>query len=170
MNEKNSMSELNEALAAISKALEPLSEESRKRVLRWAGEYFGEIIGAESRVSREDRGPAGSMQEYGDVADLFAAARPKTQAEKALVVAYWAQVVGENATFGGYQINSQLKDLGHGVGNITDVFNKLIRKSPQHIIQVKKAGTSKQARKLYKLTKAGIEEVEALVRGHAQEE
>jgi hypothetical protein len=34
---------------------------------------------------------------------------------------------------------------------------------PQLIVQVKKSGTAKQGRKRYKLTKAGIDQVHAMV-------
>lgn len=170
MGHADSMTSLNDALGAIGEALEPLSDESKRRVLRWAADYFGEPIGgSRSSCADDEKGKGEANREYADVADLFAASSAKTQAEKAMVVAYWTQVLEGKSSFTGYQINSQLKDLGHGVGNITDVFSKLMRREPQCVIQVKKSGTSRQARKLYKLTKAGIDEVEGLLGVSAEE-
>lgn len=171
MVEKNSMQGLNEALAKIGAALDPLDDESKQLVLRWAAEYFGVPVDAGKKTnlhgSRDEHEVEGGQ--FTEIAELFVSANPKLQAEKAMVVAYWIQVVQGNAYFTGYQINSQLKDLGHGVGNITAVFNGLIRRKPQCVIQVKKSGTSRQARKSYKLTQAGINAVERLLKVGAEE-
>jgi hypothetical protein len=56
-----------------------------------------------------------------------------------------------------------LKNLGHGVKDITKVFSSLIATSPQQVIQTRKSGTSRQARKRYKVTKAGIARVQELL-------
>ena len=92
--------------------------------------------------------------------DLFNAVGPKTEPEKALVVGYWVQVVEGQADFGSQQINGMLKDMGHGVSNITDVLSSLMNRRPSLVMQTKKVGTSRQARKRYRLTVAGVQEVE----------
>ena len=49
-----------------------------------------------------------------------------------------------------------LKDLGHRASNITDALSSAMKEKPALIIQVKKSGSARQARKLYKLTDAGV--------------
>ena len=56
-----------------------------------------------------------------------------------------------------------MKDLGHGVGNITDALTALKEERPALILQLKKSGTSKQARKTYKLTQEGIRRVQGMM-------
>ena len=60
-------------------------------------------------------------------------------------------------------MNKKLKDLGYRVSNITTAFNGLINRRPQLVIQTKKSGTSKQARKLYRLTTEGQRAVERML-------
>jgi DNA-binding PadR family transcriptional regulator len=49
--------------------------------------------------------------------------------------------------------------MGYTVSNITRAFDSLMLQDPKYVIQVKKSGTSRQARKLYKLTHAGVKRV-----------
>jgi hypothetical protein len=58
-------------------------------------------------------------------------------------------------TFDSAAVNRELKHLGHGVGNITSAFNDLISQKPALAMQTAKSGKSKQARKKYKITRAG---------------
>src|SRR5438093_685050 len=73
---------------------------------------------------------------YGAFVDLFDAATPKTDPERALIGAYWFQVVGGASDFQSQQVNEALKDVGHGVGNITDALSKLQRRKPALVRQV----------------------------------
>ena len=73
------------------------------------------------------------------------------------------QVINEHPSVTGQQVNDALKNLGHAMSNITDAFTSLIRRKPQLAMQVEKTGSSKQARKKYKLTIAGINEVKKLL-------
>ena len=85
--------------------------------------------------------------------------------DRALVVAYWFQELQDEKqpNVSGAQVNKELKHLGHGVRDITKVFSALIATSPQQVIQTRKSGTSRQARKSYKVTKAGIKRVQELL-------
>jgi hypothetical protein len=100
-----------------------------------------------------------AIKSYGSLAELYHAADPKSEAEKGLVAGTWFQVVEGLDGLDSQTINSSLKDLGYGVGNITRAFDVLISQRPALIIQLRKAGTTKQARKLFKVTDAGIKRV-----------
>jgi len=94
---------------------------------------------------------------------LFDAAHAKTEKEKALVAAYWVQISQGQPSFPAQILNSSLKDLGHGVSNITDSLDALKTEKPALILQLKKSGTSKQARKTYKLTAEGARRVQQMI-------
>lgn len=149
------------AMQSVSAALAGLDEDERRRVLTWAGERYGVRVGGSSsgRSQQDGRSGAGSVgdrgaNDYEDFAEFFGAAHPSTDAERALLGAAWLSR-GERADFQSGEVNKMLKDLGHGIGNITDAFEALIKQKPQLIIQTQKTGTSKQARKMYRLTTTG---------------
>ncbi len=72
----------------------------------------------------------------------------------------------ENADdFASAQVNAQLKHLGHRVDNITRAIDALISEKPALVIQVRKSGSTRQARKLYRVTDAGAQEVQRMLRG-----
>ena len=81
------------------------------------------------------------------------------------MVAYWFQELQEakQASVGSQQVNKELKNLGHGAANIARVFDNLIATTPQQVIQTRKSGTSKQARKSYKVTRVGITRMRELL-------
>jgi hypothetical protein len=79
------------------------------------------------------------------------------------VVCYWLQEINESKGIDARVVNDELKHLGHGIGNITRAFDRLKRSRPQLVIQTKKAGTTKQARKTYKMTVEGKSAVEQLL-------
>jgi hypothetical protein len=143
--------------------------------VRWAADRFGVAIsskaGARQPKGRDEEAQedeasgdgAGSEGEYATLADLYVAAEPSVERDKVLVASYWHQVLQNKPDFTSYEVNKDLKDLGHGVGSINKVFTVLMDQKPQLIVQVKKSGTAKQGRKRYKLTKAGIDQVHAMV-------
>jgi hypothetical protein len=154
------------ALETILKALEPLSEDERERVLRWAGEKLGiqQVLGraggALKKVSMVDAAFEKHPGGFQSVGEFLAAASPDSDADRVLCVAVYLQDFSESpdvTTLSGKQINDELKHLGHGVKNITDSINTLKSRKPQHMIQTKKAGKSKQAWKEYRVTRAGLE-------------
>jgi hypothetical protein len=102
---------------------------------------------------------------FANFAELFSAADPQTNAQKALVAGYWLQVCQGAETFDGQSDNRELKQLGHGLPNITAAIDDLKGQKPALALQVGKSGTSKQARKTYKLTVAGIKSVEEMIGG-----
>lgn len=158
------------AMKTIAAALDPLSADERNRVLQWAASRFGAAtVAAATAINLATRplevaAANGQSTHHETFAELFDAASPSTEREKALVAGYWVQVCQEQPSFASQSLNEALKDLGHGVGNITDSLTALKDVRPALVLQLKKSGTSKQARKTYKLTQEGIKRVQSLIR------
>ena len=153
-----------EAMSQLARLLEPLEAAARARVLAWAIGAFsveGVAVAARhsgNRVSGEKLGRAENSV-FATFAELFHAAAPRSEKEKALVAAYWLQQSSGVDQFASQQLNTELKHIGYGVVNITDALNQLINDRPSFIIQLTKSGSSKQARKTYKITDAGLRRV-----------
>jgi hypothetical protein len=149
------------ALEVILKTLEPLPAEERERVLRWACEKLAiQIAGnAQRKIAAIDAAFEKHQGGFENIGEFVAAASPDSDADRVLCAAVYLQDFSEDrdATLSGKQINDELKNLGHGVKNITDSINTLKLRKPQHMLQTKKAGKSKQAWKEYRVTRAGVE-------------
>jgi hypothetical protein len=155
-----------EAISVIDRALGELEEEEAARVLKWASEKYGQALPPAPDPVASPTAPVESATApvtFEDIADLMAAAGPRNGVERVLVATYWFQVINEHPSVSGQQVNEALRNLGHAASNITDAFTSLIRRKPQLAIQVEKTGSSKQARKKYKLTVAGIDQVKKLL-------
>jgi hypothetical protein len=120
----------------------------------------GATMVATGTVTPPSAGPS-----FSSLPDLYSKISPASDPHRALVVAYWFQVMQGEQDLDGFSINKELKHLGHAVGNITTALTSLIERKPQLVIQTRKSGNSKQARKLYRLTDAGIRAVERLIAG-----
>ena len=152
------------ALKIIGEQLEELDDDARGRVLRWALDKFkvtppgnAEGRSAPSAISREHL-------EAADLPAYFNAAQPQTGPEKALLVGAWFQHIQGLTDFESGPVNRELKNLGHQSTNITRDFDELMRRRPKLVVQTRKSGSSKQARKLYRVTIEGLAEV-AKMRG-----
>jgi hypothetical protein len=159
------------AMSSVAAALTPLDDDARNRVLQWAASRYGGraqalALGALSLPGAGGL-PPGNTSEFETFAELFEAARPSTEREKGLVAAYWTQICQSQSSFASQSLNDALKDLGHGVGNITDALTALKEERPALLLQLKKSGSSKQARKTYKLTQEGVRRVHAMIAGEA---
>jgi hypothetical protein len=156
-----------EAMRVVASALRNLDPAARDRVLRWTCEkYGGQQMGPGHAVRLSllrQESPEKSLEDgSADLADLYSICHPTTDAEKTLVVSYWLQESQNVSGIDAQKVNTQLKHLGHGVGNITRAFDKLMENRPQLMIQTKKAGTTKQARKTYRVTTEGKNMVEQM--------
>ena len=164
-----------EAMAAVAAAISGLGEDARLRVLKWSWDRFlPEMVAPSDDVSHDvpdasdpPRGGGSSVdqREPAFFAELFADADPKSEADKALVAAYWLQRIQGKASWQAAEAQRELKDLGYAIKNISDAFTANIRKRPQLVIQLQKSGSSRQARKTYKVTQAGIDYVDRMRRG-----
>ncbi|MDQ0643759.1 hypothetical protein [Microbacterium murale] len=160
------------AMGAISSALSPLEPEQQSRVLRWAADRYSvrDIkTGVASTSHFEDTSPPSSVgvpiRSYTSIDEIFETGVAKTNAHKALLAAYWFQVVQGNPTFQSFTLNVALKNMGQGIPNITDALGSAEAQKPALIMQTAKTGKSRQARKTYKLTTAGVKAVEAMLAG-----
>ncbi len=166
-----------EAMRVVAGALKGLPPTSQRRVLEWATDSFqcgqlrptSKVHESGSRAPRDSSGSPERNEETAELATLFARAKPETDSEKALVVGYWLKVTEHVEEFDGFRVNSELKHLGHRVKNITQALTGLMRMKPQQVVQTRKEGKSKQARKKYKLTVEGIRRVELMLEGETDE-
>ena len=162
----NALAEI-KAMETIFGALTPLLPDAQARVLKWVQDYF-KIASRSSNTqehqhdSSEDQSSPTPPSAH-DLSELFSITSPKTDPERALLAAYWLQVSQNNAEWASGQVQSLLKDMGHQAANITNTMTSLKEREPSLVVQTKKSGNSKQSRKLYKLTKAGIAHVKSLL-------
>lgn len=166
------------AIQVVHGALEPLDTEAKTRVLT----YIANLLGIDVRAIAS--GPVLTTSEAGDAdpnrnagqsndqastfssfAELYAAAEPKSNGEKALVAGYWLQVFKGEESFTGASVNKELNNLGHKLANVTDSIDSTKNRKPMLMLQTRKSGSSKQARKLYQVSQAGIKRIEEMIRG-----
>lgn len=168
-----------DAMSAVAAALTTLGEDAQGRVLRWAAERYAVNVPKGVRPG----GPAGDRSStdddvndqeivdhspaYEHFAELFGKARPDTEADRALVAAYWLQVIQGKNAWQSAALQKELKHLGHASGNITTALTRNIAMKPQRVIQLQKSGSSKQARKTYKVTEEGLAHVRGMLRGES---
>jgi hypothetical protein len=158
------------AMATIGGALDTLDEAARERVLRWARDRYGkptasrEVTAWGATSHRADTLPRdqGSSQ-YTDAADVYAAANPLTDGDKVLVVGYWFQVVRGDTELDSQSLNMELKNLGYPISNVTRAVSGLAKSIPRYLVQTKKSGSTKQARKRFRLTVEGVKRVEQML-------
>ncbi|MFL6386394.1 MAG: hypothetical protein ACJ71U_02795 [Terriglobales bacterium] len=154
------------AMGEISRAFDKVPEDARARVLNWILQKYGNkqdvSLNAVSTASNA------SSSEFSDFASLFHAADPRGQTEAALVSGYWLQVCNNQNEWESLSANSELKNLGQPMANITETLTRLIKSNPRLVMQTSKSGSAKQARKKYKLTLQGIKKVQAMLTASAQ--
>lgn len=159
-----------DAFKAVHDALHPFDPQARARILKSVATLLeigvpvkdtgGEAEGASDNHGDENGDTAPT---YSAFAELHAAASPSSDAEHALVAGYWLQVSQGNESFTGQGANKELAHLGHKSSNIARALQTLIDAKPQLVLQLKKSGSSKQSRKTYKLSLAGVKRVEEMV-------
>jgi hypothetical protein len=157
------------AIGAIAAIIGGLQDDQRGRVIRHIVERFN-IAGA----SRGARMPAGGPQtdsqvdtpaQFEDFASLVDATHPDTDPMRALIAGYWLQVCQRGPSFDAQSANTELKHLGHPSSNITMALGALINQKPALVLQLRKSGNTKQARKSYKVTESGIRKVREMLSG-----
>jgi hypothetical protein len=158
-----------EAMGLVARALENLDSASRDRVLDWALKFYRKGASLKTGSSAQAGASASVSSESlvtrtmpDDLASLFAEARPGTDAEKALVGAYFLAADSGLDEFDSFTLNSSLTHLGHRVGNITRALTALSDARPALVVQTRKEGKSKQARKKFKITVEGRRRVEQM--------
>lgn len=163
-----------QAMQIVFSALHSLDDSARLRVLQYVSDRLG--ITTPIRLKQREEQSLADMDEgavdvseeekfapkFETFAELYDATQPRSQPDKALVCGYWLQVCQGADTFDAFSVNKELKNLGEGVANITSALDALKTQKPALALQLKKSGKSRQARKTYKITVAGIRAVEAM--------
>jgi len=158
-----------EAMAAISTALGTLDADATRRVLKWAIERYQprQTVSSgpmEAAVLSSDAPGSTPQRTFLNLPEFFDAANAQNGLDRALVVAYWFQVLQNDAEgWDSQKINTELKHLGHPSSNITRDLDHLMSRTPRYVMQMRKQGTTRQARKLYALTREGTRAVEAML-------
>ena len=153
-------------MQAISLELSSLENEATvKRVLQWAAGRYGVTLDTSSVGGKASTNARVEEGRFEGIADLFDAANPSTEPEKVLVVAFWFQEIQGQGDVDSQSLNTELKNLGHGIGNITRALDNLINRKPRLVIQTRKSGASQQARKRFKVTTEGIKAAKAMIDG-----
>jgi hypothetical protein len=109
------------------------------------------------------RGPRGGVQ----MGTLLGQWAPETMAERALIGAYTLSRGKADKTVTSQAINAELKRAGIPVPNITRAIESNLRAKPPLMVQKKKMGTTRQARKQYAITPEGVEFVESKLQAAA---
>ena len=161
------------AIQTVHEALAPLDDEARTRVLTYIASLLhidGSAVGSQAASAGEEEAHGEAADEatkqapvYGSFAELYAAANPKSNGEKALVAGYWLEVSQGAENFAAAAAQKELTHLGHKIANITDAIDSMKSQKPMLMLQVKKSGSSRQARKLYKVSHEGRKRVEEMV-------
>lgn len=157
-----------QAMATVASALGGLDAEGQTRVLRWAADKFGVTITGKSATTHVNGSDDKDQTQHGnfaDFVDLFDAVNPSGNLEKALTGAYWVQVVEGASSWQSHQVNNVLKDTGNGITSIVDAFDSAQNKTPALVRQMAKSGKTRQARKTFKLTSAGIKFIASKIGG-----
>lgn len=100
----------------------------------------------------------------GSVGSIIERWKPETMAERALLGAFVLARGRPERTVTSQAINAELKRNGLPVPNITRAIESNLRARPPLMVQKKKMGTTRQARKQYALTQEGADLVEAKLR------
>lgn len=158
-----------QALQRVVEAIEGLDDDAVHRIIHWLTDRYGQQgdSGTPRRPAgapRDATAPNGQSSQSSTsqraLAEFFATANPRRDPDRALVVAYWLQEREGRRDLDAQGINGRLKQLGHGVSNITRALAALGQQSPKLLIQTGKRGSARQGRKRYAVTAAGIEAIE----------
>lgn len=161
------LDEINTAIAGYDPVLK---EKARDILLQAAfGRNLSQLASATADAEDNARRARDGAPEKAGVKDSFGALlhrwHPERASEKALLGAYFlAKMEGINPITS-QAINSVLKRNELSVSNITRAIETNLHATPPLIEQVRKLGTTRQARKQYRLTADGARLVEQRLRG-----
>jgi hypothetical protein len=127
----------------------------------------GELAAGEEAPRRRGRprGSTNARRAGTGISSLIERWKPETMAERALLGAYVLARGRPERTVTSQAINAELKKNGLPVPNITRAIESNLRSRPPLMVQKKKMGTTRQARKQYALTQEGVDLVESKLSG-----
>lgn len=164
---KTLLDEINQTIAGYDPVLK---ERARDILLRTALPEF-EVNAASARMAEgaaESADAGGGMpapRAPTSLRELAREAAPRRASERALLGAYYLSAVRGQETLGSQAINAELKRANLTVSNITRAIETNTHARPPLMEQLKKLGTTKQARKQYVITETGIARVEQRLAG-----
>lgn len=156
-----------EAMSTAAAAIATIEDaEARTRVIEWLAKKFG--VNIATKFTHKNVAPTvdldhPSTTSFDIFSDLYDATNPTTSVQRLLVGGYWIQVNGGQQTWDSLSVNKLLKDVGYGIESISHRLNDAQKQKPALVRQTSKNGKSRQARKTYRLTQAGIKFVENLL-------
>ena len=127
----------------------------------------GEAAAGEEAPRRRGRprGSTSARRTGSGISSLIERWKPETMAERALLGAFVLARGRPDRTVTSQAINAELKKNGLPVPNITRAIESNLRARPPLMVQKKKMGTTRQARKQYALTQEGVDLVESRLGG-----
>lgn len=161
------------AMAAVNAALAGLESDAAARVLRWAADRYKVVLSTTGKEKAIDKEKAKASEEseeegknatYEHFSDFFDAADPSTEEDRVLVAGYWFQVLQGQSELDSQSLNKELKNTGHGISHMPHALDNLMNAKPRLLVQLKKKGTTKQARRRFKLTSEGIKKVKGMLK------
>jgi hypothetical protein len=176
---KDLLDEINSAISGY----DPVLKETARDIL--IERAFGRTRGRPAAARPQEQGAGGDEGEDGaparrkpgrpkgsgtlrragqNIAGFMEAWTPETMAERALLGAYALARGRPDRTITSQAINNELKRNGLPVPNITRAIESNLRAKPPLMVQKKKMGTTRQARKQYALTAEGAAFVEGKLR------
>ena len=158
------------AMQKIEGLLSPLDESVRNRILVWANLRFNEQSGSRCinkklTDSTDDNVSNGDKTTFATLAELVNACNPKNLLERALIGAYWTQILGGESSWQSSRINGPMSKIGMRITSVNHVLSRAQQKRPALVLTVDKTGQTAQSRKFYKLTESGVKYVENMIHG-----
>lgn len=99
------------SMSAVLAALQPLDAEERARVIAWASQKLSIANATPLKTRNSDSSGASPNSDaslsgqFTEFHQLFDAAHPETETDRALVGGYWLQVCQNSPDFSGQQVN-----------------------------------------------------------------
>jgi hypothetical protein len=159
------------AMSAVSRALRELGDDERRRVLEWAVKRFaaptgghlssaGEGLLLPALIGTADGDQAPGFEHF---AELVNRVRPRTDVERALLASYWVQEHEGRRGFVSTEVNERLRETSAPIAHMADAMAALQARRPALVIQIRKSGRTRQARKTYQVTAEGVAAVRAAI-------
>lgn len=155
---KSVLDEINQAISGYDPVLK---EKALDILLEQAfGGRGAPAAAAPARRRGRPRREATEAAEAPSLGSLLERWTPSTMAEKALLGAYYVSRVRGEGNVTSQAINTELKRNKMPISNITRAIEANMRPDRPLMVQEKKMGSTKQARKQYSITPEGVEFVE----------
>jgi len=155
-------------LTQMEKLKDPIVQ---RRVVSWLASRLGQDVLFQDSASQ--RKPSVSetseLSSFATLGELLSAASPRTDCQRVLLGAAFLQKVRGMESLTSLAINRELTHAGQTVKGIATAVSRLTQGRPALIVQVRKAGRTKQARKTLTVTAEGFRYVGRMVRSSSEQ-